>query len=126
LRKGEPEDWKGGKQAIGQLQAINAELAALLVELETFGLEKETAAVLRAGIRDALGTVRTLAPMIERLALLNDDRMRRASQLNADICQDLETGVIRTDQEALSTYLLVLNQSMEKVDRMFGGRKAKD
>ena len=126
MRKGEPEDWKGGKQAIGQLQAINAELAALLVELETFGLEKETAAVLRAGIRDALGTVRTLAPMIERLALLNDDRMRRASQLNADICQDLETGVIRTDQEALSTYLLVLNQSMEKVDRMFGGRKAKD
>ena len=57
------------------------------------------------------------------LALLIDDRMRRASQLNTDISNNFEAGRIRTDQEGLSAYLLVLNQVMGQLDLMFGSRK---
>ena len=59
------------------------------------------------------------------LALLIDDRMRRASQLNTDISKAFEAGRIRTDQEGLSAYLLVLNQVMEQLDLLFGSRQAK-
>ncbi len=58
------------------------------------------------------------------LTLLIDERMRRASQLNTDIGQDFEAGRIRTDDTALSAYLLVLNQVMEQLDLMFGSRQA--
>jgi AraC-like DNA-binding protein len=47
------------------------------------------------------------------LALLIDERMRRASQLNTDINKDLAAGRIRTYHAALSAYSLVLNQVME-------------
>jgi hypothetical protein len=126
----------GKSKAIAQLQRIDAELAALLVELENYGLEEDAVPAIRATLREMLGTARTLQRAIERyglspqkrifLALLHDDRMRRASELNADISQDLEAGRIRTDQEALSMYLRALNQATEQTDRIFGGRKDKD
>jgi hypothetical protein len=56
--------------------------------------------------------------------LLIDERMRRASQLNADISKHFKAGQIRTDQDGLSVYMLVLTQVMEQLDLMFGSRKA--
>lgn len=59
------------------------------------------------------------------LWLLIEERLRRASQVNTDISNDFEAGRIRTDQEGLSAYLLVLNQVMGQLDLMFGSRKTK-
>ena len=121
-------------KAIEQLQNIHAELAALLNELENYDLEVNAVSILRATLREMLTTARTLWEGIERsrlspdnqtfLAMLIDERMRRASQLNAEISQDLEAGRIRTDQEALSTYLRGVNRATELVDRIFGSLKA--
>src|SRR5262249_9014899 len=104
--------------------------------METYDLEASTVTVVEPAVREILAAVRNLWQMIEQsrsfperksfLALMNDERMRHASQLNADICQDLEAGLIRTDQEALSTYVLVLNRTIERIDQIFLGRKAKD
>jgi hypothetical protein len=59
------------------------------------------------------------------LALLIDERMRLAAQLYAEINKDFVEGRIRTDQEGLSKYLLVLNQVMEQLDLMLGSRETK-
>jgi hypothetical protein len=59
------------------------------------------------------------------LALLINEQMRSASQLNTDISKEFEAGRIRTDQDALSAYLLVLNQAMERLDLTFGSRRGK-
>ena len=57
-------------------------------------------------------------------ALLTDERLRRASQLNAEIVKALEAGQIRTDQEELSAYLSGLNRAMDQIDLIFKSRKA--
>jgi hypothetical protein len=122
-------------KAIDQLQNIHAELAELLVELESYGIEKNALGILRNTLHEMLATVRTLWQGIERsqltpdnrafLALLIEEQMQRASRLNADISKDFEAGRIRTDQEGLSAYLLVLNQIMKQFDLTFHSRKAK-
>lgn len=56
------------------------------------------------------------------VALLIDERLRRASQLNLAITEDFEAGRIRTDQEGLSAYLRVLNQVMTRTDQILGSR----
>ena len=55
--------------------------------------------------------------------MLIDEQMRRASQLNEDIGKGFEAGHIRTDQQALSTYLRVLNEVMTQLDITLGSRK---
>lgn len=107
-----------------QLERIDTELTALLIDLSP---------VIGPTLRELLGTLRAVRRIIERSSAneqiflgLNDERMRRAAQLNADLCQDLEAGRVRTDQEALSTYVRVLNEVMEQIDVMFGSRKAEN
>ena len=121
-------------KAIDKLQNIHAELAELLVELENYDIAQNALGVLRGILHEMLVTVRTLWQGIEQsrlspgnqtfLALLIDEQMRRASRLNAEIGKGLEAGRIKTDQEALSEYLRVLNQVMEQIDLIFGSRKA--
>ena len=121
-------------KAIDKLQNIPAELAELLVELENYDIAQNALGVLRGILHEMLVTVRTLWQGIEQsrlspgnqtfLALLIDEQMRRASRLNAEIGKGLEAGRIKTDQEALSEYLRVLNQVMEQIDLIFGSRKA--
>jgi hypothetical protein len=123
-------------KAITQLQQIDAEIAALLIEVENYGFETAAAAVVRVRLREMQRTAQTLWQAIERsrssaderalLAEVNDDRMLLAAQLIAEISQDFEAGRIRTDQRALATYLLVLNQVMESLDRSLSSRQAKD
>ena len=122
-----------GKQTIADLQVVDAGLAAFLDRLGSYGLDESEMAPIRATVREMLESSRSLCQMFDRFGLspdiqtppasLNDLRMRRAVQLNADITQDLEAGRIRSDQEALSSYLLALNQAIERVDRIFGSRR---
>lgn len=58
------------------------------------------------------------------LELLIKEQMRRASQLSVDLNKNLAAGRIRTDQQGLSTYLRVLNQTMEQLDVLFGSSQA--
>ncbi|HXY25532.1 MAG TPA: hypothetical protein VEI73_12825 [Candidatus Acidoferrum sp.] len=117
-----------------KLQNIHAALSELLVELEHYDLEQNALGVLRNILREMLATVRTLGQGIDRsslapgnqafLALLIDEQMRRASQLNTEIGKDFEAGKIKTDQEGLSGYLLALNQVIEQLDVILGSRGA--
>jgi len=121
-------------KAIKQLRNIEDELAALLVESNNCDFEVTTREVFRKTLYEVLATVRTLCQGIERsslspekqplLKLLIDERMRRAADLNAEICKDFAAGRIRTDQESLSTYLRVLNTAMSQLDLEFGSRIA--
>lgn len=71
-----------------QLERIDTDLTALLIDLSP---------VIRPTLRELLGTLRAVRRIIERSSSneqiflgLNDERMRRAAQLKADLCQDLE------------------------------------
>ena len=121
-------------QAIQRLQNVCSELAALHGELQNSDIEASKLRLIRDTVDQMRLTAMTLQQGLEWtrlaqdkhgfLALLIDERMRRASQLNIDISQDFEAGRIRTDQEGLSEYLLILNQLMEKLDLMFCSRQS--
>jgi hypothetical protein len=143
------DDWKGlatgGKnevstldasaKAIDGLQRVCSELAALQADLKESDIEAGALKV----VQDTVDRIRMAAMTLQQglewfrlsrdkqglLALLIDERMRCASQLNADISKEFEAGRIRTDQGALSAYLLVLNQVMERLDLTFGSRRGK-
>lgn len=124
----------GRTKAIDRLQKVCSELDELRVELKESDIEAHALGVLR----DTLDQMRAAAWAFQKcfeqsrlspdkqdlLVLLTNVRMRLASQLNTDLNRDFAAGRIRTDQDGLSVYLLVLNQVMEQLDLMFGGRKA--
>jgi len=121
-------------KAIDRLQKVCSELAELHAELNESDIEASALRVIRDTVDQMRMTAMTLQQGLEwfRLsrdkqglsALLIDEQMRRASQLNSDISKDVEAGRIRTDHAALSAYLLALNQVMEQLDLMFGSRQA--
>ena len=126
---------EGRIKAIDRLQGIEAELAALSVVLKNCGIETDALGIIREAIVQMLATTRTLwqgidpsrsSPDKPLVTLLIDEQMRRASELIENIGKNLGADRIRTDQEALSMYLQVLNQATEQVDRIFGGLKAED
>jgi hypothetical protein len=120
--------------AIDRLQKVCTALAELDAELRESDIEPRG----RSLIRDTIDQMRITAMTLQQgldwlqsaqdkhglLALLIDERMRQASQLNTAISKDFEAGRIRTDQEGLSAYLLVLNTVMEQLDLMLGSRNA--
>jgi hypothetical protein len=123
------------KHAIDRLQKICSELDGLHVELlKESDIETNALGVLRDSLDQMRTTAWTLQKGFEQsrlspgkqdlFVLLTNVRMRLASQLNTALHRDLEAGRIRTDQDGLSVYLMVLNQVMEQLDRMFGSRKA--
>jgi hypothetical protein len=105
-------------------------LGELHVELKVSDIEAGALNVIRDTVDQLRMTAMTLQQGLEwfrlsrdrqgLLALLIDERMRWASQLNTDIGKDFKAGRIRTDHAALSVYSLVLNQVMEQVDLMLG------
>jgi len=117
-----------------RLQKVCSELAAFDAELKESDIEVSGQRLIRDAIDQMRMTAMTLQQGLEwvrvaqdrhgLLGLLIDERMRRASQLNTEIIKDFESGRIRTDQEGLSGYLLVLNQVMDQLDLTFGSRKA--
>ena len=121
-------------KAIERLQRVCSELVELLVELKESDIEANALGFIRDTVNQMRITAMTLQQGFEwlRLAqdkhgllgLLIDERMRRASQLNTEIAKDFAAGRIRSDQEGLSAYLLVLNQVMEQLDLMLGSRRA--
>lgn len=125
-------DGKG--KAIDQLQQVDAELAALLVDLENYGLQPSALEALRGTLRDIHATIRALWQGIEHsqlspdgqsfLRLLIGERLRHASQFNVELAKDFAAGRIRTDQQGLSTYVRVLNEIMEQLDLTLDSRKA--
>jgi hypothetical protein len=120
--------------AVDRLQRICSELAELHVELTESDIEPNALRALRDTLDQMRNTAWALQQGIERSrpstdkqglwALLIDERMRLASQLNTGISEDLQAGRIRTDQDGLSAYMRVLNQVMEQLDLMFESRKA--
>jgi hypothetical protein len=122
-------------EAVEKLKRIHAELAALMIELENYDIEWNAQRVLRESLDDTLGTVRTSWQRLERsslsmderplFTLLIDERLRRATRVNAELSKDFATDRIRTDQQALSAFVRALNEIMEQVDRMFGSRKTR-
>jgi hypothetical protein len=120
--------------AIDRLQKVCTELAELHAEVKESDIEASAQGVIRDTVDQMRMTAMTLQQGLEWLglaedkhglmALLIDERMRRASQLNTEISKDFEAGRIRTDQEGLSAYLLVLNTVMEQLDLMLGSRRA--
>jgi hypothetical protein len=130
---GEVRNLDGRTKAIDRLQKVHSELTELHLELKDADLEPKALGIFRDTLDQMRATARTLQQGMEGahpanrqglLGLLIDDQMRRASQLNIEIGKDIEKGKIRTDQDGLSAYLLVLNQVMEQVDLAFGSRKA--
>ena len=121
-------------RAIDRLQKVCSELAELDTELKECDIDANAVGIFRRTLDQMHKTASTLQQGMERsrlspdgqslLALLIEERMRRASQLNTDISKDFEAGQIRTDQDGLSVYLLALNQIMQQRDLMFGSRKA--
>ena len=121
-------------KAIERLQRVCSELVELLVELKESDIEANALGFIRDTVNQMRITAMTLQQGFEwlRLAqdkhgllgLLIDERMRRASQLNTQISKDFAAGRIRSDQEGLSAYLLVLNQVMEQLDLVLGSRRA--
>ena len=121
-------------KAIERLQRVCSELVELLVELKESDIEANALGF----IRDTVSQMRITAMTLQQgfawlrlaqdkhglLGLLIDERMRRASQLNTEIAKDFAAGRIRSDQEGLSAYLLVLNQVMEQLDLVLGSRRA--
>jgi hypothetical protein len=120
-------------KAVERLQRICSELSELQRELNESSIETSRIGLVRQTLQQMLMTAMTLQQGFEwvRLAqdrhglwaLLNDERLRRASELNTDIVEALEAGQIRTDQEGLSAYLSILNRVMEKIDLIFNSRK---
>jgi hypothetical protein len=120
--------------ATGRLQRVCTELAELHAELRESDIEARGLSLIQDTVDQMRMTAMTLQQGLEWLqlaqdkhglvALLIDDRMRRASQLNTAISKDFEAGWIRTDQEGLSAYLLVLNTVIEQLDLMLGSRRA--
>jgi hypothetical protein len=118
---------------IDRLQKVHSELAGLHADLKESNIEAGALSVIRDTVDQIRMTAMTLQQGLEwfrvsqdmqgLLALLIDERMRRASQLNTDISKDFAAGRIRTDQAALSAYSLVLNQVMQQLDLMFGNLK---
>ena len=116
--------------AIDRLPKVCSELVELCAELKESDIEPSALRVIRDTVDRLRMTAMTLQQGLEwfrvsramqgLLALLIDERMRRASQLNTDIRKDFEAGRIRTDHAALSAYSLVFNQVMEQLDLMFG------
>jgi hypothetical protein len=121
-------------KAIDRLQKICSELAELHAELKESDIEARGLSMIQDAVDQMRMTAMTLQQGFEwlrrvqdkhgLLALLIDERMRRASQLNTAISKDFEAGWIRTDQEGLSEYLLVLNTVLEQLDLMLGSRRA--
>ena len=124
----------GWSKAIDRLQEVCSELAKLHAELKESDLEAGALRIIRNTVDQLRMTAMTLQQGLEwfrlsrdrqgLLALLIDEQMRRASQLNSEIGKGLEDGEIRTDQAGLSAYLLVVNQVVEGLDLTFGSRKA--
>jgi hypothetical protein len=124
----------GDTKAIDLLQHICSELSELQSDLDKSGIETSRLTLVRDTINQVRMTAMTLQQGLEwvRLAqdrhglwaLLTDERLRRASQLNAEIVKALEAGQIRTDQEELSAYLSGLNRAMDQIDLIFKSRKA--
>jgi hypothetical protein len=133
--KGEVSTLDARTKAIEGLQRVCSELAELLVDLKESDIEASALKVIRDTVDRIRMTAMTLQQGLEwfrlsqdkkgLLALLINEQMRSASQLNTDISNNFEAGRIRTDQEGLSAYLLVLNQVMGQLDFMFGSRKTK-
>ena len=131
--KGEVCSLDARTKAISRLQKVCSELAELHAELKESDIEARGLSLIQNTVDQMRMTAMTLQQGLEwlrlaqdkhgLLALLIDDRMRRASQLNTAISKDFEEGRIRTDQEGLSAYLLVLNTVMERLDFVLGSRK---
>jgi hypothetical protein len=119
-------------KARNRLESVCAELAQMQAELKESDIEARALSLIQDTVNQMRMTAMTLQQGLDwllltqdkhgSLTLLMDERMRRATQLNADISKDFEAGRIRTDQEGLSAYLLVLNQVITKLDLMFGSR----
>jgi hypothetical protein len=132
VTKGELSTLNLNTRAVDRLQRVCSELAEFHVELRESDIEPEALRVLQDTADQLRKTAWALQQGMEGQstnkngleALLADERMRLASQLNRDIAEDLEAGRIRTDQDGLSAYMRVLNQAMERVDRVFGSRAA--
>jgi hypothetical protein len=77
---------------------------------------RQTASALIQGV-ERFGLSSNNQPL---LTFLVQERLLRASELNASITKQFESGQIRTDQDGLSTYLRVLNQIIQELDRMLG------
>ena len=120
-------------QAINRIQRVCTELGELHDELEEYHIEPGALRVIGNTVEQMRMTAMTLQQGFEWLgcaqdkhglrALLIDERMRLAAQLNTEINKDFAEGRIRTDQEGLSKYLLVLNQVMEQLDLILGTRE---
>ena len=120
-------------RATDRLKKVCTELAELDAELRESDIEARGLSLIQDTVDQMRMTAMTLQQGLEWLrlaqdkhglvALLIDERMRRASQLNTDISRDFGAGRIRTDQEGLSKYLLVLNQVMEQLDLLLGTRE---
>jgi hypothetical protein len=131
--KKESHSLDGKTKAINRLQRVCSELAELHAELKESDIESRGLSLTQDTVDQMRMTAMTLQQGLEwlrlahdkhgLLALLIDERMRRASQLNTDISKDFEEGRITTDQKGLSAYLLVLVIVMEQLDLMFGSRK---
>jgi CheY-like chemotaxis protein len=131
--KGEVNTLDARTKAIDRLQKVCSELAELHADLKESDIEATALLFIRDTVDQMRMTAMTLQQGLEwlqlaqdkhgLLALLIDERMRRASQLNTDISKDFEAGRIRTDQEGPSAYLLVLNTVMEQVDLTLDSRK---
>ena len=57
-------------------------------------------------------------------ALVMEERLRRACELNINICKDFEAGLVQLDQHGLSLYLMVLDHVIAQLDFIFGSREA--
>jgi len=124
----------GKVEALNNLQRIDTEIAVLRSELDDYAMDRTVVDLLRDTLGEMLLAVRTLWQALEQsdpssdqkhlTALLIDERLGRATRVNAELAKDFRADRIRTDQEALSAYLRVLNEIMEQVDQMFGSRQA--
>jgi hypothetical protein len=103
-----------------ELAQSDIEPNALRVLRDTLDLMRNTAWALRQGVEQS--GLSANKPGLT--ALLIDERMRLASQLNTAISDDFQAGRIKTDQDGLSAYMRVLNQAMEQLDLLFESRKA--
>ena len=116
--------------AIEHFHRIYSELTALHIELKESDIEIDAPRILRHTVDQMRKTASALVQGVERFGLssnnqplltfLVQERLLRASELNASITKQFESGQIRTDQYGLSTYVRVLNQIIQELDRMLG------